>query len=120
MPTEKFKYPSTKFLRNELIILSATYKQIKLRDLASIFDVTPVRIDQIIHATLQRFFPDEERLCYLTAKAAIREYGDRLLQSKIIDDEIIRELFAEGITIKQAYKELQSKWEKENRSIGQA
>lgn len=82
MPTEKFKYPLTEKERNELIILIAAYEQMKLRDIAGIFDITPVRIDHIIHATLQRFFPNEERLCYLTAKAAVQEYADRLLQSR--------------------------------------
>ena len=85
MPTEKFKYPLTETERNELITVLAAYEQIELRDLASIFNVAPARIDQIIHATLQRLFPDDERLFYLSAKAAIQEYSDRLLQSEEIN-----------------------------------
>jgi hypothetical protein len=43
----------------------------------------------------------------------LMEHNDDI---KNYDDEIIRELFAEGMTIKQAYKELQSEWKKETES----
>lgn len=88
MPTQKFKYPLTETERNELITIFAAYEQMKLRDLAQIFDVQPPRIDRIIHATLQRLFPADERLCYLPAKTAIKEYAERLLQSKEISERL--------------------------------
>jgi hypothetical protein len=84
MPTQKFKYPLTETERNELITILAAYERIEFRDLANIFDITPPRIDQIIHSTLQRFFPDDERLFYLSAKSAIQEYAKRLLRSQEI------------------------------------
>jgi transposase len=51
----------------------------KLRDAAKEFDVSPQMIEKIVKLVVRKKIPDE-RAQYLTAKTALEEYHDRLIE----------------------------------------